>query len=146
MIMENNFRFFLLISIAFFALTACEAAIGDKCDSSNACPSGTICDTDSPDGYCLAYGCESDEECPENATCVMFTQDISYCLKTCKSSKNCRDGYTCRDDIGNTKFCYVPPEGTYGREAENKIEFAPPSETNAETADPSQDQDQEINP
>ena len=136
-VMINPIRLLPLLFVSLFLAVGCEAAIGDKCGSSNDCPQGTICDTDSPDGYCLAAGCESDEECPEDATCVAFTPDITYCLKRCKEPGNCRSGYTCRDDIGTTKFCYVPPEGVYGREPSNQIEFVPPA-----TNDASNDQDQ----
>lgn len=121
----------LFLALAF-ALLGCEAGIGDSCSTSNDCPTGLVCDTDSPSGYCLVSGCEFDEECPENATCVAFTKDIHYCLKKCKSSKDCRGNYTCRDDIGTTKFCYVAPEFTYGRVDDNEIPFEVSSQENAE--------------
>lgn len=126
-----------LISL-FLPLTllGCDASLGDKCDTSNDCPSGMICDTDSPGGYCIVVNCEGDEECPDNAVCVNFTNSISYCLKKCKSKSDCRSGYTCRDDIGDQKFCYVGATYPYGRDETNQIEFVPPqdntSDSNAE--------------
>ena len=143
--MTNSIRLLVLLFVSLFFAVGCEAGIGDKCGSSNDCPQGTICDTDSPDGYCLASGCESDEECPEDATCVAFTPDITYCLKRCKDSGNCRGGYTCRDDIGKTKFCYVPPDGVYGREPDHQINFEPPTSTNDSSNDQNPD-DQNQNP
>lgn len=124
-----NSNRFLAFALAASLLFGCEAAVGDKCSTSNDCPNGTTCDTDSPSGYCLATGCESDEECPENSTCVEFAQNITYCLLKCKNSSDCRSGYTCRDDLGSTKFCYVEPDGVYGRETENQIDFVPPQES-----------------
>jgi hypothetical protein len=139
--MKKNIPLMILFALTFASVCGCEAAIGDKCSSSNECPTGTICDTDSPSGYCLAYGCASDEECPEDATCVEFAPDITYCLKRCKNAGNCRSGYTCRDDIGENKFCYVEPESTYGRDENNKIDFVPPENTSSDAADnPSDDQ------
>ncbi len=105
----------------------CEASIGDKCSTSNDCPSGTVCDTDSPSGYCLVYNCESDEECPEDATCVFFTKSISYCLKKCSDNGDCRSSYTCRDDLGEKKFCYVAPEYPYGRNETNELPYEAPA-------------------
>lgn len=106
------------------ALAGCTASIGDSCDTSNDCPSGLVCDTDSPSGYCLATGCEFDEECPENSVCVAFTDSLRYCLKKCKKDSDCRSKYTCRDDIGPSKFCYVAPEYTYGRDPNNEVDFS----------------------
>ncbi len=117
----------------------CEAAVGDKCDTSADCPAGTTCDTDSPDGYCLAMGCESDEECPEDSTCVRFAPNITYCLLKCKKSSDCRSKYTCRDDIGDTKFCYIPADGVYGRDPDSQIPYtSPDTPANDSTNDSSQ--------
>lgn len=118
----------LILLVQILILTGCEAAVGDKCTTSNDCPTGTVCDTDSPGGYCLVYSCDADEECPEDATCVFYTQSISYCLKKCDKNSDCRSGYTCRDDIGDQKFCYVAPEYTYGRDETNKLPFEPPQD------------------
>jgi hypothetical protein len=118
----------LLTFACLLLLSGCEAAIGDKCDTSNECPTGTVCDTDSPGGYCLTYNCETDEECPENSVCVAFTKAISYCLLKCDKPSDCRGGYACRDDVGTQKFCYVPADYQYGRDESNKIPFEPPQE------------------
>lgn len=120
----------ILLAIIFSGLLGCEASVGDKCTTSNDCPTGTVCDTDSPGGYCLVSSCESDEECPEEAVCVSFTKSMSYCLKKCKKDSDCRSKYTCRDDIGEKKFCYIAPDYSYGRDEDSKIDFvAPESET-----------------
>ena len=121
----------LLILLAFsMFLIGCEAAVGDKCSTSNDCPTGTVCDTDSPGGYCLVSGCESDEECPEEAVCVFFRKDLSYCLKKCKKNSDCRGKYDCRDDVeASHKFCYIAPDGVYDRDENNKLDYEPPSET-----------------
>lgn len=111
------------ILLASCLFLGCEAAIGDSCKSSNDCPSGTVCDTDSPSGYCLVSGCDTDEECPDGSTCVQFTKALHYCLKTCKKNGDCRGRYTCRDDIGERKFCYVEPDAVYGRDDSNRVDF-----------------------
>ncbi len=116
------------ILLAGLVLTGCEAAIGDKCETSNDCPNGMVCDTDSPSGYCLVYNCENDEECPEDGTCVFFTDAISYCLKKCDKGGDCRSNYSCRDDIGTHKFCYIEPEYPYGRDESNEVGFTAPAE------------------
>lgn len=115
-----------VLGVLLFVLAGCEARIGDKCSTSNECPTGTVCDTDSPGGYCLAYNCETDEECPEYGVCVAFTNAISYCLLKCKTADDCRSGYACRDDIGTQKFCYIAPEYPYGRDETQQIPFEPP--------------------
>lgn len=118
---------YICVALSVFFLMGCEAAVGDKCTTSNDCPLGTVCDTDSPGGYCLASGCESDEECPEDSVCVFFTDAISYCLLKCKKSKDCRSGYACRSDIPDTaSFCYIAPDYVYGRDGANKVEYEPP--------------------
>ena len=105
----------------------CEASIGDKCETSNDCPSGTVCDLDSPGGYCLAPNCEADNDCPSGSVCVFFTPNISYCMEKCKKDKDCdRSGYKCREDIGTSKFCYIPAEYPYGRDENNRIEYDAP--------------------
>lgn len=101
----------------------CEAGVGDKCSTSNDCPSGTVCDTDSPSGYCLVPGCELDDECPENSVCIQFSKDQSFCLQKCRKKGDCRSGYTCRDDLGSHAFCYVEADFVYGREDDNEIPF-----------------------
>lgn len=117
------------MGVIAIALSGCEAAIGDKCDSSSECPTGSVCDTDSPSGYCLVYNCEGDDDCPEGSVCVNFTKNLSYCLKKCKSKSDCdRSGYTCRDDIGETPFCYVAADYVYGRDEDNQIEYVAPDE------------------
>ncbi|MBO4350455.1 MAG: hypothetical protein J6A01_05865 [Proteobacteria bacterium] len=136
----------LALFIIPILLMGCEASLGDKCDTSNDCPSGMICDTDSPSGYCIVVNCEGDEECPDNAVCVKFTSSISYCLKKCKSKSDCRSGYACRDDIGDQKFCYVEADYPYGRDETNQIEFVPPEETGTEPAGEDENSGGESNP
>ncbi len=117
------------LAISLFLL-GCETSVGDKCETSNDCPTGTMCDMDSPGGYCLVSNCETDQECPEDAVCVFFHKDLSYCLKKCKKNSDCRKEYTCRDDIeASYKFCYIAPSGTYGRDENNKLDYEPPSES-----------------
>ena len=111
----------LALVVGAFGLMSCEAGIGDKCTSSNACPVGVICDTFSPGGYCLTYNCESDEECPEGAVCVNFTSSLHYCLKSCKKQSDCRTDYVCREDLGDKPFCYIAAEEVYGRDPDNEI-------------------------
>jgi hypothetical protein len=77
-------RFVFPFVVIMLALSGCEASIGDSCSTSNECPTGTVCDTDSPGGYCLVAQCESDEECPEEAACIRFTESQAFCLKKCK--------------------------------------------------------------
>lgn len=119
-------------------MAGCEAGVGDKCSTSNDCPTGTVCDTDSPGGYCLASGCEFNDECPENSVCVSFTKNQSYCLKKCKKSGDCRSGYACRDDIGTQPFCYVKSDHAYGRDATQEVDFALSPRDDEETADADQ--------
>ena len=115
-------------------LIGCEAAVGDKCSTSNDCPTGTVCDTDSPGGYCLVDNCEGDEDCPEEAACIKFTDSQSYCLLKCNNNSDCRSGdYTCRDDIGEQKFCYVRPDYVYGRDENNEIPYESPDQTEDQT-------------
>ena len=114
----------LILLALCLTICGCEASVGDKCSTSNDCPSGTVCDTDSPGGYCLVSNCETDEECPEKSTCVFFTKDLSYCLKKCKKNSNCRKNYTCRDDIpASHKFCYIDPLYPYGRSEDNELDY-----------------------
>ena len=125
-------------AILSLAAVGCGSSIGDSCSTSNDCPSGTICDTDSPSGYCLVPGCEMDEECPENATCVKFTKNIHYCLKKCKKDGDCRSKYACRHDLGDTGFCYVAPDYVYGRVGDNRVDFSvrTPRDANPEDQTP----------
>lgn len=102
---------------------ACEPGIGDKCDTTNDCAIGMVCDRESPGGYCLSYNCELDEDCPEGAVCVAFTEQISYCLKKCNKNKDCRSSYTCREEYDNKKFCYVEADQLYGRDPNNQVPF-----------------------
>ena len=112
----------LLLSVA--CLMGCEAAVGDKCTTSNDCPAGTVCDTDSPGGYCLVANCDGDEDCPDEAVCVNFTDSLRYCLLKCKKNSDCRSGdYTCRNDIGDQSFCYIRPDYPYGRDESNEIPY-----------------------
>lgn len=120
----------LFLSLLFLLLVCgCEAAVGDACKTSNDCPIGMVCDTDSRGGYCLVAQCESNEECPENSVCVKFTKSQAYCLKKCKKNSDCRKNYSCRSDIGDEKFCYTGPDDTsYGRDETNELEFVSPAE------------------
>ena len=119
----------IILSALWIALVGCEPSVGDKCSTSNDCPTGTVCDTDSPGGYCLVPNCEGDEECPEETVCVKFAQMQNYCLLKCKSDSDCRSGdYACRDDIGEQKFCYIKPDYPYGRDENNEIPFESPEE------------------
>ena len=119
----------LIFLLMAACLMGCEASIGDKCKTSNDCPAGTVCDTDSPGGYCLVANCDADEECPEEAACVKFTESQRYCLKKCKKNSDCRSGdYTCREDIGDQKFCYIRADYVYGRDESNEIPYESPSE------------------
>ena len=126
--MVLNIKFNTPTALATLLLSAClllgcEAGVGDKCSTSNDCPTGTVCDTDSPSGYCLAAGCVLDDECPEDAVCIRFRKDQSFCLKKCKKNGDCRSGYTCRNDLGSHAFCYVAPDFAYGRENANEVPF-----------------------
>jgi len=96
----------LAAALLFFS-GACSTSIGDECTTSLDCPSGTFCDTTSPDGYCLSSGCESNGDCVEDGVCIHFDDFTSYCLLGCSSKDDCRDGYACRSDLGPDKFCYI---------------------------------------
>lgn len=114
----------IVFSLFFGFFLGCEAGIGDSCSTSNDCPTGTVCDTDSPSGYCLAAGCELDDECPEKSVCVEFTKTQRYCLKKCKKDSDCRGGYSCRSDVpATTPFCYVATDHAYGRSDSMNVEF-----------------------
>ncbi|MGI5830508.1 MAG: hypothetical protein ACOX8U_10145 [Bradymonadia bacterium] len=128
-----NLFIILLCTILCFA---CEAAVGDKCDTTNDCPIGMVCDRESPGGYCLSYNCELNEDCMQGAVCVAFTEQISYCLKKCKKNSDCRKNYVCRDDFADKRFCYVESDATYGRDPDNELEFQAPDQEQEKEATP----------
>ena len=89
------------------ATAACAPQIGDSCETSAECPSGSICDVTAPGGYCTLETCDS-ESCPDGSVCVEFNLEESFCLESCESSSECRREYVCRTDVGPAGFCYVP--------------------------------------
>jgi len=116
--------FIVVLGVILFAIVGCEVGIGDKCTTSNDCPMGLICDTDSKGGYCLTYNCQTDEECPEGGTCVRFTQSTTFCMKRCRRHQDCpRSGHVCREDLGENRFCYDESDGIYGRNPDNEVPF-----------------------
>ena len=120
---------FGLLLLFTLLVSGCEASVGDKCTTSNDCPTGTVCDTDSPGGYCLVANCEGDEDCPEDTVCVKFGESQNFCLLECSKNGDCRGGdYVCRDDIGEKKFCYIRADYPYGRDENNEIPFQAPAE------------------
>jgi hypothetical protein len=103
-------RISTLIPMLFAVLLlACEPSIGDECETSSQCPSGSICDTSVKDGYCLGVSCDVDSDCPSASSCIFFDDYLSYCLADCQSDGDCRDGYRCRSDLGEKRFCWLPP-------------------------------------
>jgi hypothetical protein len=86
----------------------CAPSVGDSCAARAECPSGAICDTTAPNGYCTFEACVRNG-CGDDSICIFFDEDISYCMKSCTDDADCRtdDGYVCRDDVGDVPFCYV---------------------------------------
>ncbi|MBK9030990.1 MAG: hypothetical protein IPL61_06580 [Myxococcales bacterium] len=60
--------------------------IGDECSSSLDCGDGTdqtsICDQQSPGGYCTELGCDWNT-CPDEAVCVRFYRRRSRTSRAC---------------------------------------------------------------
>ena len=102
-------------ALAIFAVallsftTACAPSVGDSCAARAECPSGAICDTTAPNGYCTFEQCVRNG-CSDDSLCVFFDEDTSYCMQSCTDDADCRtdDGYVCRKDVGDIPFCYVP--------------------------------------
>ncbi len=104
-------RFAPLLCVVLLALgaVACAPSVGDSCAVRAECPSGAICDTTAPNGYCTFDDCVRNG-CSDDSVCVFFDEDTSYCMKYCTDDAECRtdDGYVCRDDVGDVPFCYTP--------------------------------------
>ncbi|MEL6177839.1 MAG: hypothetical protein AAFS10_02750 [Myxococcota bacterium] len=97
---------FALLTLVVGALGACSSEVGDACVTSQECPTGAICDTTAPDGYCTITPCEPNS-CPQESVCIEFENELTYCMARCVIEDDCRDGYTCRSDAGPVKYCYV---------------------------------------
>ena len=103
-----RFALALLVATLMSLTTACAPSVGDSCSARAECPSGAICDTTAPGGYCTFEQCVRNG-CSDDSLCVFFDDNTSYCMKSCTDSADCRsdEGYICRDDIGDVPFCYV---------------------------------------
>ena len=96
---------FLLASLL---LTGCVDAVGDRCNTSQDCPTNAICDSTAPQGYCTIPDCTVGS-CPDKSICVEFDRETAFCMKFCEDNNDCRNGYVCRDEPNSRAFCYVAP-------------------------------------
>ncbi len=98
-----------LVACLFICLTgACGPTIGDTCETSSECGTGSICDEATPGGYCTMTPCRPGE-CPAEAVCVDFGTERTWCMRRCDDGQGCREDLTCRDDVGDVPFCGVAP-------------------------------------
>lgn len=95
-----------LLFLTTIFLTGCVPAIGDSCKVRSDCPSGAVCDSTVPNGYCTIPECTIGS-CPNESICVEFDEASAFCMKFCEDDSDCRDGYVCRDEPKSRSFCYV---------------------------------------
>jgi hypothetical protein len=101
--------FFSLLVLVGLFVAGCRPKIGDKCVANVDCAPDAntidrICDTTSPDGYCLISDCSPDT-CPPEASCVAFRGGaFTFCMAACQANEECRGPeYECvpSDPSGN---------------------------------------------
>ncbi len=108
--MHKRVSIWILLFLTIFLTPGCGKEIGDSCSSSNDCPSGAVCDTSQPGGYCTITPCYKGD-CPSESRCTDFGMDNTFCMKRCNDDYDCRDGYRCVKDI---KVCMYVKKSEQG--------------------------------
>ena len=104
----------LLLALLFallMSISGCGKEIGDSCSSVNDCPTGSVCDTSMPGGYCTVTPCTYGE-CPAESRCVDYGHGSTFCMKRCNDDYDCREGYSCAETPVGEKVCVYVPEDT----------------------------------
>ena len=83
-----------------------DASLGDACDGSDQCGSGSFCLSERrwgfPGGACGAFGCDlaSNTGCPDDGQCLEGGRG-TICLDGCAVDEDCRAEYECVDSLAN---------------------------------------------
>jgi len=102
--MHKRVVLWITLLLALLFILGCGKEIGDSCSSTNDCPTGAVCDTSPPGGYCTITPCYSGD-CPSEAKCIDYGMDNSFCMRRCNDDYDCRSGYSCVTTLTKANVC-----------------------------------------